>query len=90
MLAVNYSNYRKRLKDYCDAAVDDDETVIITRKNGKNVVMMGEAEYNNIMENLHIMGNSANYLHILKSIRQLEKGQTVTKTDADLEALLDE
>ena len=39
MLAANYSNVRENLKDYCDRVVDDNETVIVTRKNEKNVVI---------------------------------------------------
>ena len=37
MIATNYSNVRNNLKKYCDKATDDNETVIITRKNDKNV-----------------------------------------------------
>ena len=33
MLAVNYSTLRNKLKDYCDEASDNNQTVIITRKN---------------------------------------------------------
>lgn len=35
MLAVNYSTMRNNLKDYCDKASDQQETVIVTRKNEK-------------------------------------------------------
>ena len=35
MLAVNYSTIRSNLKDYCDKATDNNETVIVTRKNEK-------------------------------------------------------
>ena len=37
MLAVNYSTIRDNLKNYCDKATDEAETVIVTRKNEKNV-----------------------------------------------------
>jgi antitoxin YefM len=37
MLAVNYSTLRNNLKKYCDKATDEDETVIVTRKNEKNI-----------------------------------------------------
>lgn len=40
MLAVNYSTIRNNLKDYCDKVTDFSETVIVTRKGEKNVVMM--------------------------------------------------
>lgn len=32
MLAVNYSTIRNKLKTYCDEATDNNETIIVTRK----------------------------------------------------------
>ena len=40
MVTVNYSTIRNNLKDYCDKATDNDETVIVTRKGEKNVVII--------------------------------------------------
>lgn len=50
MLAVNYSTIRNNLKAYCDEATDNNETVIVTRKNKKNVVIMSLEQYNQIMK----------------------------------------
>jgi antitoxin YefM len=46
MLTVNYSTLRENLKSYCDKATDEAETVIVTRKNEKNVVLMSLEQYN--------------------------------------------
>jgi antitoxin YefM len=88
MLAVNYSTLRNNLKAYCDKATDESETVIVTRKNEKNVVIMSLEKYNNLRENLFLMQNRKNYQHILKGIEELEQGQTVTKAAEDLEEFL--
>ena len=40
MIAVNYSTIRNNLKGYCDRATDENEIVIVTRKEEKNVVIM--------------------------------------------------
>lgn len=74
MIATNYSNVRNNLKKYCDKATDDYETIIITRKNDKNVVLMSEEEYNNLMENLYIMSNKEYYNRLLKSKAEAEAG----------------
>lgn len=74
MLAVNYSSLRDNLKNYCDKVSDDFETVIVTRKNEKNVVIISLEEYNNLKENLYIMSNPKNYSRLLESKRQLETG----------------
>ena len=71
MLAVNYTNFRENLKDYMDKATDDYETMIVTRKNNKNVVMISEESYNNLMENVY---------WLMESKEQLESGK-YTKHD---------
>lgn len=75
MLAVNYTNFRENMKDYMDKATDDYETIIVTRKNNKNVVMISEETYNNLMENVYVMGNKSNYDWLMESKEQLESGK---------------
>lgn len=68
MIAVNYSTIRENLKKYCDKVSDDEEIVIITRKNEKNVVMLSLDEWNRISK----AARNAEYLYNLdKSIEQL-------------------
>ena len=79
MLAVNYTNLRDNMKTYLDKVTDDYETMIITRKDNKNAVMLSEESYNNLMENVYIMGNNKNYDWLMESKAQLEKGKVSTK-----------
>ncbi len=74
MIATNYSEVRNNLKTYCDKATKDYETIIITRKNNENVVLMSEEEYNNLMENLYIRSNLKYYQRLVESIKEVEKG----------------
>ena len=90
MVAVNYSTLRSHLKTYCDRATDDAETIIITRKNEKNLVMMSMDAYNNLMENVFLMKNAANRQHILNGIHELEASATVAKSAAEMAKLLHE
>ena len=48
MLAVNYSTIRNNLKGYCDQATDNGETIIVTRKAEKNVVILSLDKYNQL------------------------------------------
>ena len=87
MLAVNYTNLRDNMKTYMDKVTDDYETMVVTRKNNKNVVMISEEAYNNLMENVYVMGNKANYDWLMESKAQLEKGtlsvHNLTEVDMD-------
>lgn len=74
MIALNYSQFRENMKANLDLVTDDYETLIITRKDNKNAVIMSEEMYNNLMENIYIMTNKNNYYWLMESKRQLEKG----------------
>lgn len=78
MLAVNYTNLRDNMKAYMDKVTDDYETMIVTRKNNRNIVMLSEESYNNLMENIHVLGNKSNYDWLMESKAQLEKGKFST------------
>ncbi|MGN0266398.1 MAG: type II toxin-antitoxin system Phd/YefM family antitoxin [Lachnospiraceae bacterium] len=79
MLAVNYTTLRDNMKSYMDKITDDYETMIVTRKDNRNIVMLSEESYNNLMENIHVMGNKANYDWLMESMEQLKKGQVSEK-----------
>jgi len=79
MIATNYSTVRQNLKKYCDKAVNDIETIVITRKNDENVVLLSESEYNNLLENLYIRSNLDYYKKLLRSIEQLKNGEATIR-----------
>lgn len=60
------------MKDYCDKASDQQETVIVTRKNEKNVVLMSLEKYNRLVK----AARNIEYLSMLdRGIAQLEAGK---------------
>ncbi|WP_343208207.1 type II toxin-antitoxin system prevent-host-death family antitoxin [Anaerolentibacter hominis] len=72
MIATNFSNVRNNFKKVCDRVVQDSEIAIITRKNDENVVLMSQAQYDNLMENLYIRDSKANYEWLKESMQQAE------------------
>ena len=72
MLAVNYTTMRNKLKDYCDLVTDQGETIIVTRKADRNVVVLSLEQYNAMEKEIR----NAQYLAKLdRGFRQLEAGQ---------------
>ncbi len=87
MLAVNYSTIRENLKAYCDRVTDAGETVIVTRKDEKNVVIISLDEWNTLQKAMH----NLEYLAKLDlSLGQLKDGQTVVKSMEELEGMANE
>ena len=74
MMAVNYTNLRDNLKTYMDKIVDDYEVLTVTRKENKNIIMLSEESYNNLLENIYITSSKANYEWLLKGKSQIESG----------------
>ena len=71
MLAINYSTLKNNLKDYCDEASDNNQTIIVTRKKAKSIVIMSLDNYNQLMKSTR----NAEYLAKLdRSMEQIKNG----------------
>ena len=84
MLAANYTALRNNLKDYCDQVCDTKETLIVTRKADRNVVLMSLERYNEIEKILR----NLQYIALLEeSNRQFREGRVVAKSMEELEKM---
>jgi len=72
MVVVNYTAVRNNLKEFCDLATDADETVIVTRKANKNVVIVSLERYD-LMEKA--IRNSEYLAKLDRSFDQLYAGK---------------
>ena len=82
MLAVKSMDVRDNFKSLWDK-VFNVETLIISRPKNENIVMLSEAEYNEMMK----AKRNAEYLSMLdKSMAEAEAGGFVTKSIEELEA----
>jgi len=79
MLAANYTEFRTGLKGYLDAVEENNETLIIKRNSGKGTVMISLAEYNSLMETVHLLSSKKNAARLLESIDQMNTGKVVRK-----------
>lgn len=87
MLAVNYSTIRENLKSYCDKVTDSNETVIVTRKDEKNVVIISLEEWNALQK----AARNVEYLSkIERSVNDIKEGRVITKSIAELEEMENE
>lgn len=84
MLAVNYSTIRENLKSYCDRVTDNNETVIVTRKDEKHVVIISLDEWNSLQKALR---NTEYLCKLNRSIADVKDGRVITKTMDELEEM---
>ena len=57
MQVINFSSARQNLKGICDKVCESNEPYIITRKEGKNVVMMSLDQFNELDSRLQRMNS---------------------------------
>ena len=70
MNATTYTDLRQNLNLYMDKVIQDNEPLIVTRKNNENVVLISINEYNSLVETNYLLSNETNAEHIRKSIEQ--------------------
>ena len=86
MIATKQMDVRANIKKYFDMAFDG-EPVIVSRKENKNVVIISEAEYNELAK----AKKNAEYLAKLnRADEQIKNGQVITKTMDELLAMEDQ
>ncbi len=74
MNAINYSELRKNLKSTMDKIISDHEPVIVTRKNGGNVVMVAYEDYAAIEETAYLLRSPKNAKRLRESIKSYQDG----------------
>jgi antitoxin YefM len=79
MATMNYSDLRASLKKVMDRAVEDHEEVIITRRNGGDVVMLSMEDWSAIQETLYLTSTPNNAKRLRDSIDELDRGLGIEK-----------
>lgn len=87
MISANFSTVRSNFKDFCDKVTDEAETVIVTRKEGKNVVIISVDRYNEMEKSER---NVAFLKKLDRGLKQIHSGHGITKSMAELEMMCDE
>lgn len=85
MEIYTYTEARANLKAVMDKVEQDCEEALIHRRDGKNMVLMSEDEYNGWLETMRIYSNAAQKKHIDESIAQFKDGNVKEFSLAELE-----
>ena len=58
------------LNNLCDRAVETGEVIVITRPNGKNAVLISEAELESLLETLYLLRSPANATRLFTALKR--------------------
>ena len=77
MEAVSYTFLRQNLKKVLARIADTSDTFIITRRNGKNMIMLSQEDYDSLEETAYLMRSPANLKMLQESLKDIEEGNTI-------------
>ena len=83
MRTANYTDLRANLKSYIDSVIEDDDTVVVNRGNGKGVVMISLDEYNSLKETEYIMSSPETMEAIRKGEKEIKEGDSVSQNEGE-------
>ncbi len=87
MIAANFSTVRDKFKHFCDKVSDGAETVVVTRKADRNVVIISAERY----KELEKAERNAQYLRKLdRGLAQVRAGEGITRSMDELEEMADD
>ncbi len=90
MKHTSSTELRANLSRLMDQVNDDHEPLIVTRAGGKPVVMISLEDYDALDETSYLLASPENARQLRESIAQLERGEVITKTIEELEAMAEE
>ena len=79
MEAIAYTSLRQNLNACMDKVVQNQNSLIITRKNKVSVVLISADEYSSLIETNYLLSNQANAEHLRKSIAQHKIGRVKSR-----------
>lgn len=80
---VNYSDFRRNLKDCLDAVHRDRQALVVTRRNDEHVVVISMDEYRSLAETEYLLSEEANARHLRDSLRGARNGGATPRTLSD-------
>jgi antitoxin YefM len=84
MNVATISDFRKNTKRYLDTMIKDNDILVISRAEGRSVVMMPLDRYNDMDTTDYLNSSKANREWLEKSMAELKAGKTIKKTMEEL------
>ncbi len=80
MRTVSFAEAECSLNVLLDSVMNDADTVLISRRDAEDAVVMSLNYYNSLMETVHLLRSPANAEHLNRSIAQFKAVQANHKT----------
>lgn len=72
---TTYANLRANLAGVLKRVAEDQQAIIIRRRNGEDVALVPAAELASLMETAHLLRSPKNAQRLLRALRRSERGE---------------
>lgn len=79
MIIKNITEFRKAMKETLDIIHENDETVILSRADDRDVVMISLKSFNSIQETLYLIASKTNRQRLDSAIEDIENSINVVQ-----------
>ena len=77
MNICSFTDLREHLRERLDEVHESRTPLLVTRQGAASAVVLDKEEYDGIMETLHLLRSPKNAERLLRSIAELEAGNTI-------------
>jgi antitoxin YefM len=77
---TTYTNLRQNLSSVLDQVCDEQEVVIVRRRNGRDVALIPADELESILETAHLLRSPANAKRLLQALKRADARKTPAST----------
>ena len=75
MQVISDTDARNSLKAMMDRVIDDQDVILIRRRDGGNAVLLSEASYSSMTETLYLLANPSNAEVLMQSVAEFKAGK---------------
>lgn len=83
-IETTYTELRQQLASFLDRVADDQEIVVVRRRNASDVALIPATELAGLMETAHLLRSPRNAQRLMKALRRAERGSGKLSTANDL------
>ncbi len=83
MAHVTYTKLRGKLKKFLDEVCDSHAPLVVTRQNGRNVIIVSEDDYEGLTETAYLLRSPRNAARLLASMDAAAAGDLSTHEPTD-------
>ena len=84
MIELSVNKFRSNLKDFVDQAIDEHEPVKITRRKGRDFIVISAEDWAREQETLNVLQNSSLMKQIAESLKTHNTGEEYKPSEKDI------